>query len=127
VRPFAEVAPLLVLSYAGLVSAEEPRPLAKASQRGYTSALQLALHAEPEAISREEQQRQTLEARRRWAAEQGRAWETARQHIFDAVEGFRRDGHPDGQLLNDVKAIERQVGRVDRCLADLQRQVDPPG
>ena len=38
VRPFAEVAPLLVLSYAGLVSADEPRLLARASERGYTSA-----------------------------------------------------------------------------------------
>jgi hypothetical protein len=119
VRPFAEVAPLLVLSYGDLVSAGEPRLLARASERGYTSALQLAMHGEPEAISNEEQQRQTLAARRRWQAKQRRAWGTARQHIFDAVEGFRRDGHPDGQLLNDVKAIERQVGRVDKHLDEL--------
>jgi hypothetical protein len=94
--------------------ADEPRLLAARSERGYTSRVAEALPSEPEAVGELEQQTQTLAARRRWAAEQRRAWGTARQHIFGAVEVFKRDGHPDARLLADVRALEPQVQRVDR-------------
>lgn len=103
---------------------EQGRYLHRNPARNYAQIPFLGVRFEPECISETEQLAQTLAARRRWTAEQRRAWGTARQHIFDAVEGFRRDGHPDGQLLNDVKAIERQVGRVDKHLDELGKQVD---
>jgi hypothetical protein len=95
---------------------EHARFLHRHAARNYTERRYLSARHEPEAISEQEQLRQTLARRRAWEAEQRRAWGTAREHIFGAVEAFRRDGHPDARLLNDVKAIERQVGRVDRHL-----------
>jgi hypothetical protein len=95
---------------------ETPRLLARRSELGYVPDARRAVRGEPEAVDALEQQRQTLDARRRWESEQRRAWGTARRRISTAVETFKADAHPDGQLLSDVRVIERQVGRVDKRL-----------
>jgi hypothetical protein len=96
------------------VDADRPRLLHKVI--GYTSNPRRALPREPEAVDELEQQRQTLDARRRWESEQRRAWGTARRRISTAVETFKADGHPDGQLLGSLRAIERQTERIDKRL-----------
>jgi hypothetical protein len=98
------------------VSSDRLRLLHGRSEHGYTSSVAEALPAEPEAIDRETQQCQTRARRRAWELEQRRAWGTARQQIDLAVETFRREAKPRGQVLDDLRGIERQLGRVDRHL-----------
>jgi hypothetical protein len=92
----------------------EQRFLHRNPARGYSDTPYLGAPGEPEAISEQEQVAQTLAARRRWEKEQRRAWGTARQHIFAAVESFRRDGHPGRAVDSDLRVLSRVVAKVDR-------------
>jgi hypothetical protein len=67
-----------------------------------------------ECVSDETQRELTAQAHRRWTREQVRAWGRAASAISEAIETFVRHGHPDAQLLNDVKGIQRAVARADR-------------
>jgi hypothetical protein len=95
---------------------EQPRFLHRYVGRNYTESAFLAVPGEPECLTAAEQRAQTARAHRRWQQEQQRAWGRAATSIGQALSTFVRDGHPDRRLLDDVKAIERPVGRVDRHL-----------
>jgi hypothetical protein len=98
------------------VAYDRPRLLHRRSELGYTDTTQTAMQGEPEAVPAEYQRRLTDAARRRQEAAQQEAWRRAHGEITDAVEEFKRDGHPDRRLLADVRAIERTASRVDRRL-----------
>jgi hypothetical protein len=95
---------------------DPPRLLAARSERGYTERVAEAMRGEAEAVDRETQQRQTLDAHRRWEQEQARAWGRAASTIDQALSDFKQNGHPSPQLLADVAAIERATQRADRHL-----------
>jgi hypothetical protein len=80
---------------------------------GYTAAAHRSIDPAAECVTEEEQRELTARAHRRWTQEQARAWGQAATEIGRAIETFVRHGHPDRQLLNDVKAIERSInGRL---------------
>jgi hypothetical protein len=94
----------------------EPRLLAARSELGYVSYGGRALRAEPEAVDRETQQRLTLAARRRWTAEQRRAWGQAHRQISGALAEFEHSGPVDRGILHAAAAVERAAKRVDAKL-----------
>jgi hypothetical protein len=97
------------------------RLLHRRSELGYTPFAGLALLDEPEAISAEEQRRQTLAARRRAAVELRHAWKNARSEIVAALAGFKASARTDRQVLDGLRAVERAVDRVSRHLNELDR------
>ena len=99
---------------------DEPRLLARRSELGYTDAPTRALPGEPEAISEEEQARQTLAARRAQERQQREAWQQARARIVDGVSIVRttKPAMP-RQVVSTVRVIERAVARVDAELRGL--------
>jgi hypothetical protein len=100
------------VSFAG----DRSRFLHRDASRNYTENSHLSALREPEAVDRETQQRQTLDAHRRWEQEQQRAWGRAASTIDAALSDFKLNGHPSPQLLRDVAAIERATQRADRHL-----------
>jgi hypothetical protein len=83
---------------------------------GYTSNPGAALQREPEAIDEETQGRFSRDARRREEEQLRAAWRRAHAGIDRELAAFKREAHPDRQLLSDVRVIERQAGRLDRRL-----------
>jgi hypothetical protein len=97
-----------------VTAGDRPRFLHRDPGRGYTDSPYLAARHEPECVSEEEQRELTARAHRRWQQEQARAWGQAASEIGRAIETFVAEGHPAGQLLNDVKRIQRAVARAER-------------
>jgi hypothetical protein len=96
---------------------DRPRLLAKRSELGYVDRVQAALAHEPEAISAAELAHQTLLAHRRRAEQQRDVWSTARAMILQGTALARSSKLPK-QVISDVRAVERVVGRID---SELQR------
>ena len=98
---------------------DEPRLLARHSASA-TPTPTRALPGEPEAISEEEQARQTLAARRAQERQQREAWAQARARIVDGVSIVRttKPAMP-RQVVSTVRVIERAVARVDAELRGL--------
>jgi plasmid stabilization system protein ParE len=74
-------------------------------------------------VTAADQAQLTAEAHRRWAAEQRRRWGEAAQTIHRALSDFA-DGGVDRRLENDLRTIERGVGRVSRRLDDERRRAE---
>jgi hypothetical protein len=100
---------------------DEPRLLARRAELGYVSHPQGALPGEPEAISAEEQRRQTLMARRRAAVELRRAWESVRCEVVAAITSFKVSARTDRQVLDGLRTVERALDRISRHLDELSR------
>jgi uncharacterized protein involved in type VI secretion and phage assembly len=99
------------VSYGALVDADGPRFLAKAV--GYTASSEIAMD-KLECVDEAQQQRQTADAHRRWKREQQREWGKARLAILAGVERFKVNGHPDSQMLSDLRVVQRVTARIDQ-------------
>jgi hypothetical protein len=95
---------------------DRPRLLHRRAELAYTDKSALALPHEPEAISEDEQRRQSDDARRRWKREQAREWGVARTEILAGVEHFRSNGHPDRRTLSDLHVMQRLTAKIDQRL-----------
>lgn len=69
-----------------------------------------------EAVSEEEQARQTLRARRAEREHQRAAWEQAHDVITGALAAFRRSGRMSPGLSSSLRAVERAAEGVGRKL-----------
>lgn len=90
---------------------EQPRFLGRTL--GYVDHPARGLRGEPEAITRQEQEEQTVHAHRVWQQQAAREWGKARDAILDATRVFRGAGVGDRQVIGSIRAIERSVRRVD--------------
>jgi hypothetical protein len=95
---------------------DRPRLLHARSELGYTDRTQSALPGEPEAVSAEEQQRQTLQARRGEEQRRADAWKAAHGQIDGALQRFEQEAHPDPRTVSDTRAIRRTAARIDKRL-----------
>jgi len=86
------------------------------SEHGYTASSGEALKAEPEAVSREEQERQSAEVRRVEEERRKTAWRSAHSQIDGALQQFEQEGHPDPRTRSDTRAIARTARRIDERL-----------
>ena len=87
--------------------ADEPRFLARASERGYVHTAALALPGEPEAISADEPTDERTRTRSRTCTRASR-WRDANAQIEQAVTGFReRSGHIPPNVVSGVRAVLR--------------------
>jgi hypothetical protein len=94
--------------------ADEPCLLASRSELGYVNRTAAALRGEPEAISEEEQLRQTFAVRRERERQQRQAWQQARGHLVDGVQIVRTARPPmPKRVVSTVRVIERAISRVD--------------
>jgi hypothetical protein len=93
------------------------RLLHRRSEFGYTHRSVLALAREPEAVDERAQMSITVEAHRRRAQQQADTWSTARAMILQGTALARSSKLPK-QVISDVRAVERVVGRID---SELQR------
>jgi hypothetical protein len=94
---------------------DAPRLLARRSEYGYVDRPGLALTREPEAIDAEEQERQTIDARRRDRERRLDAWRPARSLIFAGLVAFQPAA--DSRSASDLRAIERTLRRIDQRLS----------
>jgi hypothetical protein len=100
-----------------VVSDDKPRLLAAHSELGYTSRAAEALPGEPEAVTAEEQRRQTQEAHRRDRLRIRREWENVHQAIDPPLRRFAEvAARTDPRLHREVGNITRALRRVDREL-----------
>jgi hypothetical protein len=105
------------------VKDDRPRLLHARSEYGYTDRIQAALPHEPEAVSAEEQKRQTLQARRDDQQRRADAWKAAHGQIDGALQRFKQEGRPDPRTVSDLRVIERQARRVgERLRPDAHAQ-----
>jgi hypothetical protein len=93
----------------------EPRLLHRRSEHGYTDRPAQALTAEPEAVSAAEQRRLTTEARRRATEREREAWHRFRTIVVPELVAL--GGVLDRGLASDLRALARQLERIDRKLA----------
>lgn len=83
---------------------------------GYTGRVDLALHDEPEAVSREVQDELTARAQRRAHEVEREGWAARRADIQRSIDWlqsqrFRRD------VRSNVRAMQRQLDQLDKRLA----------
>jgi hypothetical protein len=97
---------------------DAPRLLARRSELGYVHYPVGAVPGEPEAVSAAEQQRQTLETRRRERAKQRAAWTDARALIVDGVT-IARASHLPRSIVSATRVISRVVDRIDQQLGPI--------
>jgi hypothetical protein len=120
VRPFEEVAPLLVLSYADLVShdGEQARYLHRDPARNYTGREYLGAKGEPECVSEDVQARLSAQGRRRDAERIRDAWLRAHGTIDAALAAFSYEvGSAVGKpVTSATRTVARAADRVDRRL-----------
>ncbi|MGZ4254808.1 MAG: hypothetical protein ACXVS6_22665 [Solirubrobacteraceae bacterium] len=95
---------------------DQPRLLHRRSQRGYTSDPAYALFAEPEAVSRSDQERITLAAHRAAHAAQVAEWEQRRHNVEREIgwlysQRFQRD------VSAQLRQLEKQLQRIDAKIA----------
>lgn len=90
------------------------RLLAARSEWGYTDNRFKAMRDEPEAVSRQEQERQTQLARRRERQHRLDAWRPARSLISAGIVSFQSAADP--QSRSDLRLIERAVRKIDARL-----------
>jgi hypothetical protein len=96
---------------------DAPRLLAARSQYGYTDRLDRALHHESEAVPAEVQTELTARAQRTAAERTRQEWEVRRASIQRELDWlhsqrFQRD------VRSTVRALERQLDRMDKHLRD---------
>jgi hypothetical protein len=78
-----------------------------------TDRIASALPDEPEAISAEEQARQTLAARSVREQQRQEAWREARSRIVDGVQIVRASRPPmPNRIISNVRVIERTLARI---------------
>jgi hypothetical protein len=92
---------------------DAPRYLARGG--GYVASSAVAMD-KLEAVSEEEQARQTLRARRAEREHQRAAWEQAHDVITGALAAFRRSGRMSPGLSSSLRAVERAAEGVGRKL-----------
>jgi hypothetical protein len=87
------------------VGDDRPRLLARRSEHAYTSAPQLALHAEPEAVDEQTQRELTRRAHRREADRLADVWREGRELIVAGVDLVMACTAADRRLKSDLRVL----------------------
>jgi hypothetical protein len=88
---------------------EKPRLLHKRSHHGYTSDPMMALHGEPEAVSKAYQAQLAREARMRRAIDRQLAWRQEKEKILDSLATIRTLSHGGHRTGRCVRNLEREL------------------
>jgi hypothetical protein len=104
-----------------VTNVDEPRFLAKGL--GYVRSGEIAMD-KVEAVSEDEQRRQTRARRLAWQREMKRAWGTCHATITGALQDFEAQRPADRAIAEAVRSLERSVVRVDRRIDQLGRQLE---
>jgi hypothetical protein len=88
---------------------EEVRLLHKNAARGYTSNPVMAMHGEPEAVSKDYQLQLAREARMRRALDRQVAWRAEKEKILDSLATIRDLSHGGYRTGRCVRNLEREL------------------
>jgi hypothetical protein len=95
---------------------DRPRLLANRSEVGYTASLGEALRREPEAVSEEEQQRQTRAVQRGEQERLRREWRQTSATINAALDRLASSVRLDPGAWSSVRAVRRSTDALGRKL-----------
>lgn len=95
---------------------DRPRLLAARSEHGYVDRPNLALPEEPEAVSAEEQRRQSEQGHRRDRQRRIAAYTSAASTISTALDDFVAAVGADSRVVSQVRVVRRQVAALGREL-----------
>jgi hypothetical protein len=97
-------------------ASDRPHLLAQRSELGYTASLGEAMPGEPEAISPEEQERQTRAAQRGEQERLRREWRQTSATINDALDRLASAVRLDPSAWSSVRAVRRSTDALGRRL-----------
>jgi len=91
------------------------RLLHRHSHYGYTQHPHEAMTDEPEAVDHDTQQRLTHEAQLRHTQRQRELWHATRARLLNELDLAHH--HFGTQVVNELRAIRREIDRINRKLA----------